>query len=159
MKIDRFELYKDRLNSELQNYLVRPFPEIVAWSDETKVKEYIREQVISRIIRGDIPDTFVSVNFRLLESLVSLFYSRPGMVMNVDELAKELRASKTTIENHLFYLQFSLLVRIVRNYRPNIRSESRKMKKVYPYSVALALSLNNLEKEQINESLVAGILN
>jgi predicted AAA+ superfamily ATPase len=157
-RIDRVELYKGRLREEFEDYLLRQFPEIVTWKTEREVKEYLREQVIAKIVRGDIPDTFTGVNFRLLEGLLNLFYSRPGMIINVDQLSKDFRVSKTTLENHLFFLEFSLLVRSVRNYRPSLRSESRKMKKVYPYNIALALSMSELERGRIYETFVAGII-
>jgi len=157
-RIDRVELYRGRLREEFEDYLLRQFPEIVTWKAEREVKEYLREQVIAKIVRGDIPDTFTGVNFRLLEGLLNLFYSKPGMIINVDRLSKDFRVSKTTLENHLFFLQFSLLVRLVRNYRPSLRSESRKMKKVYPYNVALALSMGELERGHIYETFVAGVI-
>jgi predicted AAA+ superfamily ATPase len=157
-RIDRVELFKGRLEEEFKEFLLRQFPEIVTWKDEREVKEYIREQVIAKIVRGDIPDTFSGVNFRLLEGLVNLFYAKPGMIISIDQLSKDFRVSKTTLDNHLFFLEFSLLVRFVRNYRPSLRSESRKMKKVYPYNIALAMSMFYLERSYIYETFVAGII-
>ena len=158
-KVDRAELYGSRIGSELDRYLRRPFPEIVGWEEERDVREYVREQVVSKVVRGDIPDTFSKANHALLEGLLSVFYSRPGMILSVDSLAKEFRVSKTTLENHLFFLEFSMLIRLVRNFRPSRMSESRKLKKVYPYCLALALSYNNLEKGMVYESAVADLLN
>jgi predicted AAA+ superfamily ATPase len=157
-KVDRIELFKERLKYEFENYLLRQFPEVVTWQSEREVKEYIKEQIIAKIVRGDIPDTFSGVNFRLLEGLVNLFYSKPGMIINVDQLSRDFHVSKTTLEKHLFFLDFSLLTRQVRNYRPSLMSESRKMKKVYPYNVALAISLYSIERSYIYETLVAGIV-
>jgi predicted AAA+ superfamily ATPase len=157
-RIDRIELFKSKLKDEFEDYLLRQFPEVVTWQSEIEVRQYIREQVTARIIRGDIPDTFSGVNFRLLEGLVNLFYSKPGMIINVDQLSKDFRVSKTTLENHLFYLEFSLLIRSVKNYRPSLMSESRKMKKVYPYNVALAMSLYKVDRSYVYETLVAGMV-
>jgi Predicted ATPase (AAA+ superfamily) len=80
------------------------------------------------------------------------------MIINVDQLSKDFRVSKTTLENHLFYLEFSLLIRTVKNYRPSLMSESRKMKKVYPYNVALAMSLYKVDRSYVYETLVAGMV-
>jgi predicted AAA+ superfamily ATPase len=157
-RIDRIELFKSKLKDEFEDYLLRQFPEVVTWQSEIEVRQYIREQVTARIIRGDIPDTFSGVNFRLLEGLVNLFYSKPGMIINVDQLSKDFRVSKTTLEIHLFYLEFSLLIRTVKNYRPSLMSESRKMKKVYPYNVALAMSLYKVDRSYVYETLVAGMV-
>jgi predicted AAA+ superfamily ATPase len=66
--------------------------------------------------------------------------------------------SKTTIENHIFYLEFAKLIRMVRNYRPNIKMESRKLKKVYPYDISLALAVAKVEDPYIIETVVASVL-
>jgi predicted AAA+ superfamily ATPase len=158
-QIDRPELYEDDLRQELRSYIEKPFPEIVKWTSEMDIRTYIRENVIAKIVRGDLPSTFHSVNFRLLESMLSLFYSEPGMILSTDALAKELGISKTTLENHIFYLEFAKLIRVVRNYRPNLRMESRKLKKVYPYDISLALAYNNVQEPYAMETLVASALN
>jgi predicted AAA+ superfamily ATPase len=158
-RVERIELFRDKLKLEFENYLLRQFPEIATWQSEREVKEYIKEQVIAKIVRGDIPDAFSNVNLRLLEGLVNLLYSKPGMIINIDQLSRDFHVSKTTLENHLFFLEFSLLIRQVKNYRPSLMSESRKMKKVYPYNVALAMSFCNLERSCIYETFVAGLIN
>jgi len=91
--------------------------------------------------------------------MLNLFYSKPGMIISPDNLAKDFGVSKTTIENHIFYLEFAKLIRIVKNYRPNIKMESRKLKKVYPYDISLALAIANVEKAFIFETAVASALN
>jgi predicted AAA+ superfamily ATPase len=91
--------------------------------------------------------------------MLNLFYSKPGMIISPDNLAKDFGVSKTTIENHIFYLEFAKLIRIVKNYRANIKMESRKLKKVYPYDISLALAIANVEKAFIFETAVASALN
>lgn len=154
-KIDRFELYKAELQAELDRYMLRQFPEIVGWQNEADIKRYIQEDVISKIVRTDLPDTFATVNFRLLEGMVSLFFSKPGMILSADALSKEFGISKTTLENHVFYLEFSKLIRVVRNFRPNTGTESRKLKKVYPSNISLALARNSVLAPYVAETLVA----
>ncbi len=155
--VDRIELYWEELETELSNYVLRPFPEIVNWP-ENDAKTYIREMVVSKATRGDIPDTFQNANFRLIEDLVSAFYKRPGMIVNVDDLSRQLRISKTTLENHMFYLNFSRLIKTIKNFRPSIMAESRKMKKVYPYNASLALAYGSMESGPLMETLVLGAI-
>jgi len=66
------------------------------------------------------------------------------MIVNIDKLARDFQVSKTTIENHLFYLEFAKLIRIVKNYRVNVSTASRKLKKIYPYDASLAWRLQML---------------
>lgn len=51
---------------------------------------------------------------------------------------------------HIFLLEFSKLIKIIRNYRPSLLSESRKMPKVYPYHPSLSYAYY----EDINEDAV-----
>ncbi|MGC8631719.1 MAG: DUF4143 domain-containing protein [Thermoprotei archaeon] len=113
---------------------------------------------MSKVTRGDLPDTFPNVNFRLLEGMISAFYAKPGMIAKIDDLAREFGVSKTTLENHLFYLEFSRLIRVLRNFRPSVMAESRKLKKVYPYNASLALAYGWVEGGPLVETLVAGAI-
>ncbi len=153
--VERPELYMSELRSEADRYMLRQFPEVVSWENDADIKQYIRESVIAKITRSDLPDTFKDVNFRLLEAMISSFFSRPGMIISVDTLSKEYSISKTTLENHLFYMEFSRLIRVVRNFRPSIRMESRKLRKVYPYNIALALSMHAAEPQYALETAAA----
>ncbi|MDP7975501.1 MAG: ATP-binding protein [TACK group archaeon] len=157
IKVERLELYRDELKAELPNYPLKAFPEIVSWPD-SDAKTYLREAVVSKITRKDLPDTFSNVNFKLLEAMTFAFYARPGMMTKVDDLSREFGVSKTTLENHLFYLEFSRLIRVLKNYRPSSMAESRKLKRVYPYNVSLALAYHQLESGPLVETLVAGAI-
>ena len=156
--IDRFELYEDELRNDLENYIKKPFPEIVNWESDAEIKMYIKESIVAKITRGDLPDTFGSVNFALLDGLLTLFYSKPGMIVNIDKLARDFQVSKTTIENHLFYLEFAKLIRIVKNYRVDVSTASRKLKKIYPYDASLAMAIANVEWPYVIETVVASVL-
>ncbi len=157
-KVDRFELYRNDIKIELNKYMLRVFPETVSWENEEDIKTYIHENIISKIVRMDLPDTFATVNFKLLEAMISLFFSNPGMILNTDSISKEFGISKTTFENHIFYLEFAKLITIVRNFRPNIKMESRKLKKVYPYNISLALASNNIMPGFVAETVVASAI-
>ena len=43
---------------------------------------------------------------------------------------------------HIYYLEFSYLIRKVKNYRPATRSTSRKMQRIYPYHFSLMFGWN-----------------
>jgi len=159
-KIDKYEFYKNDLKLELDHYFKKPFPEIVNWKEERRIYEYIKESVISKILKMDLPDIFENVNTKLLMSLVEMFFTNPGMILNVDALSKSLRIHKSTLERHIFLLEFSKLIRIVKNFRGSIISGSRKLKKVYPIDVSLVFPFNpNIDKSKIFECAVASKIN
>ncbi len=159
-RIDNFELYQDKLRMILKDYIRKPFPEIVKWNDISKVNEYVRTLVIEKVVKVDIPGLFGNVNVSLLSTLVEMFMKDVGMIVNVTSLARDLGVHKLTLTNHIKLLEYGKMIRVVKNYRPSIRAESRKLMKVYPYNIALSFCFYpRLTGGQILEGLVASALN
>ena len=155
-----YPLYRREISLEFEAYMKRPFPEIVKYDDEMRVSQYIRETILTKVVRVDLPDAFKGVDVPLLNRLLDIFYAEPGMLLNVDSLARDLKVWKKTLERHIFFLEFSKLIRIVRNFRVSARSESRKLRKVYPYHISLAYSFGaKIEMGKAAESLVASSIN
>ncbi len=159
-RIDVYELYKGEIELELNNYFKKPYPEIVNWEEDRRIFEYIRENILAKILRIDLPDTFKNVNSKLLENLLEIFYGEPGMILNLDSLSKSLRIHKKTLEWHIFLLEFAKLITIIKNFRASILSESRKLRKIYPYDVSLVFPFNpNIEESRVVECAVASKIN
>lgn len=156
-KIDKFEIHRNEFERLFPHYIKRPFPEIVKWKDERKVYEYIRELVIDKILKVDLPGIF-RVNVNLLSTLTEIFLYEPGTILNLTSLASDLRIHKTTLAEHLHYLEFAKIIKIIKNFRPSIRAESRKMKKIYPFNISLSFPYySDLDKGKIFESLIASL--
>ena len=153
-------MFRDELRLEFDRYLKKPFPELASIDDERRIHEYIREIIISKVVKGDLPDKFKRVDTSLLVSLLDLFYANPGMILNVDSLSDSLSKRKSEVGRHIQMLQYSKLIRIIKNYRPSKIAESRKLRKVYPYDVSLCIWDNpSIDKGKINETLVISRLN
>lgn len=159
-RIDSYELYRGDIELELNDYFKKPYPEIVNWNEDRRVFEYIRESILAKILRIDLPDTFKNVNPKLLENLLEIFYGEPGMILNLDSLSRSLRIHKKTLEWHIFLLQFAKLIVTVKNFRASTLSESRKLRKIYPYDISLVFPFNpNIEESRIMECAVASKIN
>jgi len=117
------------------------FPEIIDEIDDEKIKSYIKISVIERIIYRDIPKEFGKVDIGLLETLINLLFSNPGLVLNIKSLSQDLRRNKRTIMNYIKYLESSLLINTVKNFRPSVLASSRKNRKIYPKTSSLVFSL------------------
>ncbi len=157
-KLDNFELYRYDIEKIFPYYIKRPFPEIVRWKDEKRVYEYIKELVIDKVVKIDIPEIFDKVRINLLSVLIEEFFSNPGEILNMDSLSSSLRVHKTILEKHINYLRFAKMIKLIKNYRPSIRATSRKLRKVYPYNISLCFPFYpDLEKGEIYESLVASL--
>lgn len=153
-------LWRAEIARHLNRFIERPFPEIIGWEDKMRIREYIRESVIEKIVGGDLPRTFRGVREDSLLSLLEIFYQNPGLYLNTDSLARSLRMSKKNLLKHLFYLEFAYLTKTIRNYRPSLLASSRKLRRVYPYHWSLIFGFHvEVERGKLLESIVASLLN
>jgi hypothetical protein len=135
------EDFPRRAEAYFFNYLTKAgFPEIVDMESETKIAEYIRNSVVDRIVFKDLPGVFKTRDLSLPEKLVGLILSNPGATVNLNELSKSWGVSRITVSNHLKFLETSLLVRSLGNFRPSFMSASRKLRKYYPATTSLIFS-------------------
>jgi len=127
------ELWEKEIKEGLKNYLTRTFPECVDWKEKARIKDFLRTTILDRIVREDLPEKFKNVNRELLFKLIEIFYSNPGMILNYDSISRKLKISKKTLVNHIYFMEFSYLIRRIRNFRPSMLASSRKLQKVYAY--------------------------
>lgn len=138
VKINRIEFYPRRMEAYFHDYLRKSgFPEIVNWENDVKIVEYVRNSVVDRVTLKDIPLIFKTRNMMLMEKIVKLILSTPGITVNVNALSQAWGESKITISNYLKFLETSLLIRSLSNFRPSFMSSSRKLKKYYPVATSL----------------------
>ncbi len=155
IELSKEDLWSREIEKEFESYLTRPFPELVKFDELSLIKSYIRDNVIEKITRSDIVAKFRGVNVHLLSALITNFYSEPGAYLNLDNLSRDFKISKNTLIPHLYYLEYSYLLRPVSNYRPSTRSTSRKMRRIYPFHWSLGFGWNGV----INyESVAASLL-
>jgi len=132
-------LFNERMLGRFEWYLDRyGFPEVAREADAQKVRDYIRQLVVERATYRDVPREFGRTDAELLEKLSELFFANPGMMLNVDRLARDMRRDRRTVTNYVRYLRFAMLIRTVRNGRGRGMAASRKCSKVYPATPSIA---------------------
>ena len=151
--IENRALYEKEIKKEFYNYLLRSFPETINWDNPLIIKDYLKTTILDKIIKSDLPEKFKNMNKELIYKLIDLFYKEPGYYLDYDNLSKSLRISKNTLYKHIFYLKYCYLIRIVKNFRPNTLSTSRKLQRVYPYWWSLAYCYGD-NNDKIFESLI-----
>src|SRR3990172_3732847 len=84
---------------------------------------------------------------KLLETLAS----QSGQQINITELSNTTRIAKQTIEKYIFIMENTYIIKLVRPFSRNIRSELFKLPKIYFYDTGLMqmLWLKGLQKEII----------
>ena len=150
-------LYEKELKQESEKYFLRSFPEIINWEDMLLIKDYLRSMIIDKIIKYDLEEKFKNINRELLKNLLEIFYNEPGMYIDYDSLSKKLRISKKTLIKHIYYLEFSYLIKKVRNLRPSTLTSLKKLQRIYSYWWTLAYCYSD-DKDKIMENIIASTI-
>ena len=158
LKVDikKIELFKSRILPLFYDYLRKGgFPEIINEKDDEKIRNYIKNNVIERIIYRDLPQEFGIKDYELLKVLIEMIATNPGMIINYDALSRNLKRSKKTIIDYFFYLEYAMLIRTVANYRAGFLVSSRKMKRAYTNNTALSFAYTeNFYSDKFIEKVV-----
>ena len=155
VKTDKMEIFSRRIDAYFHDYLRKSgFPEIVDWESEARIVEYIKNSVVDRVTLRDVPLIFKTRNMTLMANIVKLILSSPGSIININSLSRTWGESKITISNYLKFLEVSLLIRPLSNFRPSFLSSSRKLKKYYPVTPSMVFS----NSQQIFESKIGAVL-
>ncbi|TRZ77627.1 ATP-binding protein [bacterium] len=168
LSFEEFLLFKKQsINSSLQKKLTdKAVNELKEWFEEftlyggypkivltksVELKEKYLQQIIDTYIRKDIKDLADIREIDKFNKLLEVLASQSGNLVEVLELANTCKLSRQTVENYLFILENTYIIKLVRPYYKNIRSELFKTAKVFFYDSGLMqmLWLKQLQKEVI----------
>ncbi len=131
-KFDNLYIHREQILSEFKQFLIcNGFPEIISENEEI-CEKYIKENVIEKILFKDLPQLVHIQDVPLLESILKIIINDPGQIINLEELASELKTSRQTLSNYIDYLEKSFLIKKIYNYSKNARKTQRKYKKYFP---------------------------
>lgn len=128
------------------------YPKIVLAGD-VKIKEKYLQQIIDTYIKKDIRDLADIKDINKFNRLVEALASQSGQLLNVFELSNTCNIAKPTVENYLFLLEQTYVVKSVRPFSRNLRSELSKTPKIFFYDTGLMqmLWLKGLPKEVMGQ--------
>ena len=101
-------------------------------------KEFKLKQIINTYIKKDIRDLADVRNISKFNGLLRVLADQSGKLLNVLELSNTLNLAKQTIEDYLFILENTYIIRRVYPFHGNIRSELTKMPKVFLEDTGIA---------------------
>lgn len=155
--------YTPEKNSELKNLfyeylLYGGYPKIVL-APEISVKEKYLQQIIDTYIRKDIHDLASIKNVDKFNRLLEVLASQSGNLLNLTEISNTCNLARETVENYLFFLEQTYIIRMIRPFSRNIRSEITKTPKVFFYDTGLmqVLWLKRLQQEVLGSVFETGI--
>jgi predicted AAA+ superfamily ATPase len=133
-------LYEKDLARLFDEFIISEgFPELVGVKDKAVVRKYLRESIVEKVVFRDLPGLLGIRDVSTLESLLNILMEEPGQLIEISQLAGELKVSRQTLSNYLTYLEQSFLVRKLYNYSTGRRKVERKLKKYYPTVVSVDL--------------------
>lgn len=135
------------------------FPEMLEFSETERIKEYLKNWVIAKVLEIDLPKiTKIRQTFEFERIFWSLLPGT-GQILSMPNLQTDLGLKKTTAYNFLKLLEKSLLINIVYNRAGSYRSLSRVLRKIYPASSNfLSLSYEPVNRGFFVETYIATIL-
>jgi len=155
----RGEIYGSEINTQLHQFLINGgFPEFLKLKSERLISQYFPENIIERVIYHDIPETFGVSDRTLLQNLLlySVFHS--GSIININEIATSFNATRQTVSDYLYYLQASMIVRLLEKYAKTAASRLRAFRKIYTIDSGLYVHLQRLSPSQIQQKGILGQL-
>jgi predicted AAA+ superfamily ATPase len=158
---DNLEIHSKELLGLFDRFIkTMGFPELIGVEEKEKIRKYVRENIIEKVIYSDIPKIFKIDSPETVESMLNIIMDEPGQVINVQELAGEMHVSRRTASNYLNYLEWSFLIIKLYNFSKSRRKTERKLKKYYPALIAPELLFKDdaIYKSQVFEWLMVKLL-
>ena len=123
------------------------YPKIVLENSVEKKEKYL-QQIIDTYIKKDIRDLADIKNIGKFNDLLKVLASQSGNLLNVSALAKTCHLSQSTIENYLFILENTYIIKLVRPWSSSAKVEIVKTPKIFFYDTGILelLWLKNLSK-------------
>lgn len=152
-------LYNSETHVHMHQFLMNGgFPEFLQLKSEKLISRYFSENIIERVVYHDIPETFGIGDRALLQNLMlySVFHS--GSIININEIAASYNATRQTVSDYLYYLQASMLVRLLEKYAKTAASRLRAFRKLYTVDTGLYAHLQRLSPSQIEQRGMLGQL-
>ena len=145
--------YSEKKTAELQSAytefaLYGGYPKIVLTSD-VAIKEKYLQQIIDTYIRKDIRDLADIKDVTKFNQLVEILASQSGNLLNMAELSNTCNLARQTVERYLFLLEQTYIIRLVRPFSQNLRTELTKTPKIFFHDTGLMQMLwfKRLQKE------------
>lgn len=131
----------------------------IALTEEIDLKGKYLQQIIDTYVKKDIRDLAQVKDIEKFNKLLEVLAAQSGQLLNVAELSNTCNISKQTVEKYLFILENTYIIKLVRPFHKNIRSELFKTPKIFFYDSGLAqiLWLKELQKEIIGSVFETGI--
>jgi hypothetical protein len=112
------------------------YPRIVL-ADAAERRERYLQQIVDTYIKKDIRDLARIRNIDKFNKLLQVLASQSGQLLNFTELANTVHLSRQTVEEYLFILENTYIIKLLTPFSQNVRSELFKTPKIFFYDSGL----------------------
>jgi predicted AAA+ superfamily ATPase len=120
----------------LEYALYGGYPKIVLTPELDRKEKYL-QQIIDTYVRKDIRDLAEIKDVNRFNRLLEVLASQSGNLLNIAELSNTCDLARQTIERYLFLLEQTYIIRLVRPFSHNLRTEVTKTPKIFFYDTGL----------------------
>ena len=149
----------DELRGKFRDYvLYGGYPKIVL-TPEVERKEKYLQQIIDTYVKKDIRDLARIKDIDKFNKLLEALASQSGQLLNIAEISNTTKIAKQTVEKYLLIMENTYLLKLVRPFSANLRSELFKLPKIFFYDSGLMqmLWLKRLQKELLGPVFETGV--
>jgi len=116
--------------------------------------EYIKKEILERTIFRDIPEITKIKNPFYLQQILVLLAKETSSITVFREISRKLGIKYETLTKHIFYLENSFILMVLRKYSRGGISQAKAQQKIHLTSSGITTALNNLKnKIEPNELL------
>lgn len=121
------------LQVQLMHYLqMGGFPELVNIEDTAYAQKILREDIMERAIKFDLPSLYEIRSIDELEKVFIYLCYNSSSIINIDAMSKELEGvSKPTIEKYIKYLRDANLINISKQLNASGKMVLKSKNKIY----------------------------
>ena len=118
------------------------YPKIVLEEDIDDKRDMLKELIFS-FLKKDILESGIK-NEEKFYSLLKILASQCGELLNINELSNTLNISREAVENYLYVLEKSFIIKLIKPFHTNVRKELGKMPKIFFLDTGFRNSILNI---------------
>lgn len=151
----KFNLQTGDIELLLKEYLFKGgFP--ILYFEKENPYEYIKNEVVDRVIKRDIPEITGIRNSILLQQILILIAKESGNIFSLREISRKLGINFETVASYLFYLEGSFLLTILRKYSRGGYSQAKTRAKIHISDVGILSAASGFREQAWLDSTLAG---
>jgi predicted AAA+ superfamily ATPase len=138
-----FEIVNNELRFYYEEFIsFGSYPKIVLTNDINLKKTYLK-QIYETYIQKDIRDIGKIRETEKFNKLIRILGAQAGNLVNITELSRTIGATVNTINEWIFLLENTFVIKLITPFSGNIRGELTKMPKVFFIDTGLKNCIEN----------------